>query len=84
MKLYICEKEIEIPHSEMVIARNAVNAFVDVTKKGASASHNPVLYLITILMMYKKATELLDEIGVDNLKYTIEKFAREGGICEDS
>lgn len=80
MKLIIDEKEIEIPRSEMVIARNAVNSFIAVTKKGSNASQNPVLYLTTLLLMYKKSSELLNELGIENLQYIMEHFGRsEGG-----
>lgn len=76
MKLLIDDKEIEIPHSELVIARNAVNSFVAVAKKGSNASQNPVLYLTTLILMYKKSTELLNELGIENLKYIMEHFGK--------
>ena len=78
MKLIIDDKEIEIPRSELVIARNAVNSFVAVTQKGSNASQNPVLYLTTLLLMYKKSTELLNELGIENLQYIMEHFGRGG------
>lgn len=77
LKLFINDSEIEIPRKEMIIARNAVNSFLAVTHKSANASGNPVLYTITLLMMYAKSTELLNELGIENIQYIMDHFARE-------
>lgn len=77
MKLFINDSEIEIPRSEMILARNAVNSFLAVAHKSANASGNPVLYTITLLMMYAKSTELLNELGIENIQYIMEHYQRD-------
>lgn len=67
MKLFLDDREIPIRQRDVVIARNAVNVFLETTKAGAQKAHSSSLYFTTLLMMYKKSTELLYELGVDNL-----------------
>lgn len=79
MKLYINDAEIDIPRKEMIIARNAVNSFLSVASKSATSAGNPVLYTITVLMMYAKSTEILNELGIENIQYIMEHFTKESG-----
>lgn len=83
MTLFLDGKPIDIPRSELVLARNAVNSFVHVAQKGTKASQNPTLYLVTLLMMYKKSTELLNEFGVENIQYVMKHFGSEAEKPED-
>lgn len=78
MKVYIDGKEINVPRKEMVIARNALNSFLKVTQTGSRAGkNNPALYLTTLLMMYKKSSELLAEMGIENMAYVFDHFGSE-------
>lgn len=77
MTLFIDDKSIEVPARELTLARQAVNGFVDVAQKGTHASKNPTLYLVTLLLMYKKSTELLNEFGIENIQYVMEHFGSE-------
>ena len=77
MKLFINDSEIEIPRSEMILARNAVNSFLAVANKSAKASGNPILYTTTLLMMYAKSTELINELGIENIRYIMERYKRD-------
>jgi len=42
-----------------------------------STRDKPALYLVTLLMMYKKSTELLNEFGIENIQYVMERFGSE-------
>lgn len=75
MTLFIGGKELDIPRNELRLARKAVDGFVDVVQK--SAKDKPALYLVTLLMMYKKSTELLNEFGIENIQYVMERFGSE-------
>lgn len=72
MKLMLDTVEIPIRQTDVVLARNAVNAFLETTKAGAERAGSSSLYFTTLLMMYKKSTELLYELGVDNLKIVMD------------
>lgn len=72
MKLLIQNVEIPIEQKDVVISRNAVNAFLETVRAGAGAAHSSSLYFTTLLMMYKKSTELLNELGLENLKAVME------------
>lgn len=72
MKLMLGTVEIPIKQTDVVISRNAVNAFLETTKAGADKANSSSLYFTTLLMMYKKSTELLYELGVDNLKIVMD------------
>jgi len=64
--------EIPIKQKDVILARNAVNTFLETTKVGADRANSSSLYFTTLLMMYKKSTELLYELGVDNLKIVMD------------
>lgn len=67
MVVIVDGKRINLPDSDVVIARNSVNSFLSVVRKGCDLSENEALYLTTLITMYKKSTELLNELGVDKL-----------------
>lgn len=71
MKIKIDELECQLDENNVVIARNAVNSFLDVVRHGAASKHNEALYLTTLIMMYQKSTELLNELGAENIKYVL-------------
>lgn len=73
MLIEIDGKKIKLDDANAAIARDSVNAFVDVVRMGAAEKHNDALYLATLIMMFKKSTELLDEFGLDNLRYTLNR-----------
>ena len=77
MKILLDAVEIPLKQTDVVLARNAVNAFLETTKAGADKVNSSSLYFTTLLMMYKKSSELLCELGVDNLKIVMDMLNRE-------
>lgn len=67
MVVIVDGKRINLSNSNVVVARNSVNSFLSVVRKGCDLNENEALYLTTLIMMYKKSTELLNELGVDKL-----------------
>lgn len=74
MKVKIDDLECQLDEHNVVIARNSVNSFLDVVRRGALLKHNEALYLTTLIMMYKKSTELLDEFGAENVMYVLDQY----------
>ena len=72
MKLLLQDVEIPINRKDVLLARSAVNTFLETTRAGSEIAHSSSLYFTTLLMMYKKSTELLHELGVDNLRAIME------------
>lgn len=72
MKLILGDMEIPLDSKDVTIARSAVNAFIETAKMGSGRSGSASLYFTTLLMMYKKSTELLTELGIENLSYVME------------
>lgn len=79
MRIEINGVEIPVARANIILARNAVNTFVEVSKNGAEKSGNISLYLTTLIMMYKKSEELLNELGVDNLQYILQTYGQDAG-----
>lgn len=73
MKILIDDLDCSIDETNAVIARNSVNSFLDVIRRGSIQKHNEALYLTTLIMMYKKSSELLNELGVENIKYILDE-----------
>lgn len=77
MVVIVDGKRIDLPDSDVIIARNSVNSFLSVVRKGCDLSENEALYLTTLVMMYKKSTELLNELGVDKLCNILEEVSKQ-------
>jgi len=71
LKLLIQGVEIPLEQKDIILARSAVNSFVESVRIGTGRSSSTSLYLTTLIMMYKKSTELLNELGLDNLQYVM-------------
>lgn len=76
MQIEIDGKKYPLERNNTVIARNAVNSFVDVMRRSAISTNNDALYLTTLLMMLKKSSELLDEFGEENLLYVLQNHQK--------
>ena len=74
MNITLDGKAVRLTDSNAIIARNSVNSFVEVVKRGAEHSDNEALYLTTLIMMYKKSTELLSEYGAENIQYVMNHY----------
>ena len=72
MKLIVSDTEIPLDPKDVLIARSAVNAFIETTRTGADRAGSNSLYFTTLLMMYKKSNEMLMELGIDNLRYLMD------------
>lgn len=77
MKLNIGDKEFVLDPKHVALARNAVNTLVVTAKNAATESNNQALYWTVILMMYKKATYLLDGIELSNLEDIFKLYNKE-------
>ena len=77
---------IEIPTTDINnrIARDTVNTFLEVVRKGVRSSDNDALFITILLMMYKRSGELLDELGADNIIYIMEQFKRKTSAMTDT
>ncbi len=67
MRVFIGDKEYDLNGSDVAKARNAVNTLMVTAKNASIETNNPALYWTVVLMMYKKATALLDGVGLENL-----------------
>ena len=74
MKVTINDIEIPIVDSNAVIARDSVNTFLEVIRKSSIASNNDALFITTLIMMFKKSSELLDELGERNIQYIMDSY----------
>jgi len=73
LKIQIDGLDCNIDEANAIIARNSVNSFLDVIRRGAIQKHNEALYLTTLITMYKKSFELLNELGAENVKYILDE-----------
>lgn len=74
MKVTINDIEIPIVDTNAVIARDSVNTFLEVIRKSSIASNNDALFITTLIMMFKKSSELLDELGERNIQYIMNSY----------
>lgn len=74
MKVTINDIEIPIVDTNAVIARDSVNTFLEVIRKSSIASNNDALFITTLIMMFKKSSELLDELGERNIQYILNSY----------
>ena len=58
MKIIIGDEEIKLKKSDVVAARSAINTFIDAARENCSYS----MYLTTLLMMYSKSVQMLNEL----------------------
>lgn len=72
MNIEIGDKKYTLDKNDVVIARNSVNSFLDVVRRGSIKTQNDALYLTVLIMMYKKSAELLNEFGEENLRYVLD------------
>lgn len=67
MKITIHDQDYNLSQTDVKLARAAVNEFVNVAKAGATKTQSTALYLTTILMMYKKSLDLINEMGPETV-----------------
>lgn len=77
MKISINGKEIPLTKTNSRIADESVTSFIEVVRRSAADAGNEALYLTTLIAMYVKSSELLNELGADNIKYILEHFAEQ-------
>lgn len=74
MTITVDGKELPLTEANVTIARASVNTFLETVRKSSQAGNNEALFFTVLLMMYKKSGELLNEVGVDNLRYALEQY----------
>lgn len=77
MKISINGQEIPLTKTNSRIASESVASFIEVVRHSAFDTGNEALYLTTLIAMYTKSSELLNELGVENIKYILEHFAEQ-------
>lgn len=75
MKIVLDGKEIPVRDSYAALAKYSVDSLLRIASKDKTS--NEALYLTTLLIMYQRSTELLNELGVDNIKYILESAAED-------
>ena len=77
MLLQINEKEIPVTKSNTIIANRSVSSFLEVVRSSALEAGNEALFITTLLEMHKKSYALLEELGVENIRYIMEHYAEQ-------
>jgi hypothetical protein len=76
MKINVGGKEIALRDSEVVIARKAVNNFLECIRAGSNKLNLPSMYFTMLVVMYKKSYEILDALTPEALQIFMDVAAR--------
>jgi len=72
MKVVIGGKEITLKPEDVAVARDATNALIASVKDVSVSTNRPELYFTLIVYMYMKATQTIDAITPDAMKYILD------------